>query len=84
MRDYARQHPKSAALLFSGNLTLTAKEIHLPADPALAAEQLYAALHTLDEVQAEIILIESPPAAAAWDALRDRLQRAAYQPQPAK
>jgi len=84
MRDYAQQHPKSAALLFSGDLNLTAKEIHLPADPALAAEQLYAALHTLDAVQAETILIESPPATAAWDALRDRLQRAAYQPLPAK
>lgn len=84
MRDYAQQHPNSVSLLFSGNLTLTAREIHLPADPALAAEQLYAALHTLDAVQAETILIESPPATAAWDALRDRLQRAAYQPQPAK
>lgn len=80
MRDYAQQHPKSASLFFSGDLKLTAKEIHLSAEPALAATQLYAALHTLDALQAETILIEPPPATAAWDALRDRLQRAAYQP----
>ncbi|MFQ6333742.1 L-threonylcarbamoyladenylate synthase [Methylophilus sp. 3sh_L] len=84
MRDYAQQHPNSASLLFSADLTLTAQEIHLPAEPALAAEQLYAALHTLDAAQAETILIESPPATAAWDALRDRLQRAAYQAHAAK
>lgn len=79
MADYATQTPKTAALLF-GEGTVTSHDIHLPRIPALAAEQLYAALHTLDALQAEVILIESPPATPAWEALRDRLHRAAYQP----
>jgi L-threonylcarbamoyladenylate synthase len=59
---------------------VTDKDVYLSNDPAQAAEQLYAALHRLDAAQAEVILIESPPATPEWDALRDRLQRAAYHP----
>lgn len=77
---YAHNKPQVAALLFGDGPAITSRDIHLPADPALAAAHLYAALHTLDAAQAELILIESPPATAAWDALRDRLQRAAYHP----
>jgi len=80
MLRYAQTRPAAAALLFGDAEQITTKDVYLPNDPALAAEQLYAALHTLDAAQADIILIESPPATPAWDALRDRLQRAAYQP----
>lgn len=80
MADYAQQHPHAVALLFGAGVAVTAKDTHLPATPAQAAEQLYAALHTLDAAHADVILIESPPNTAAWDAVRDRLQRAAYQP----
>lgn len=80
MADYAHNQPNSVALLFGPGIVVTAKDLVLQADPAQAAEQLYAALHSLDAAEADTILIESPPATAAWDALRDRLQRAAYHP----
>jgi L-threonylcarbamoyladenylate synthase len=80
MAAYAHNKPNAAALLFGTGITVTAKDLVLPDQPAQAAEQLYAALHRLDAAQADIILIETPPAAAEWDALRDRLQRAAYHP----
>jgi L-threonylcarbamoyladenylate synthase len=80
MLPYAQTRPTAAALLFGDATRVTDKDVYLPNDPTLAAEQLYAALHTLDAAQAEVILIESPPATPEWDALRDRLQRAAYQP----
>lgn len=80
MLRYAHNKVAPAALLFGEGISVTNKDLVLPNNPALAAEHLYAALHTLDAAQADIILIESPPADAAWDALRDRLQRAAYHP----
>jgi len=80
MLRYAQTRPAAAALLFGNAEQVTDKDVYLPKDPAQAAEQLYAALHTLDAAQAEVILIESPPATPEWDALRDRLQRAAYHP----
>lgn len=80
MLNYACNKVAPAALLFGEGISVTDKDLVLSNDPALAAEHLYAALHTLDAVQADIILIESPPADAVWDALRDRLQRAAYHP----
>ncbi len=78
---YALTQPESAALLV-GNCEVAGikNSIALSTEPALAAEQLYAALHNLDAAQAEVILIESPPDTPDWAALRDRLQRAAYQP----
>ena len=57
--------------------TLNAREIVLPAEPAAYARDLYAALHQLDDAGVELILIEEVPAIAAWDAVRDRLKRAA-------
>ncbi|MDZ7789304.1 MAG: L-threonylcarbamoyladenylate synthase [Xanthomonadales bacterium] len=49
----------------------------LPAEPSAYARGLYAALRELDQVEAERILIQRPPAGAAWTALHDRLARAA-------
>ena len=80
MAEYASRKSNAAALLFGKGPAVTSKDLVLPNHAAQAAEQLYAALHSLDAAQAEIILIESPPATPAWDALRDRLQRAAYHP----
>lgn len=80
MAEYALKAPNGAALLFGQGLAVTAKDLTISGQPAEAAEQLYAALHNLDAAKADIILIESPPATPAWDALRDRLQRAAYHP----
>lgn len=79
MLRYAQTRPTAAALLFGDEQQITQQDVYLPHDPAIAAEQLYAALHRLDAAQADVILIETPPAAPAWEALHDRLQRAAYQ-----
>jgi L-threonylcarbamoyladenylate synthase len=47
------------------------------AEPARYAHDLYANLRRLDAAGAQAILVEAPPDGAAWDAINDRLQRAA-------
>ena len=46
-------------------------------DPALFARELYDGLRRLDALGVERILVERPPAGADWEAVRDRLGRAA-------
>jgi L-threonylcarbamoyladenylate synthase len=48
-----------------------------PADPAAAAQQLFAVLRELDAHGVQAIWVEQPPHGPAWDGVRDRLQRAA-------
>lgn len=50
--------------------------IALPGDPAAYGRGLYAALRELDRRGYAVLLIETPPAGAAWRAVRDRLRRA--------
>lgn len=50
----------------------------LPAEPERYAHALYATLRALDASGCDRILVEAPPATTAWEAVRDRLQRAAY------
>lgn len=49
---------------------------HMPEDADKAASELFAALRELDVEGVTLIWVESPPDAAAWDGVRDRLQRA--------
>ncbi len=56
--------------------TLNAQEIVMPHDPASYGRALYAALHELDEVGVELILVEEVPSIPSWEAVRDRLKRA--------
>ncbi len=50
----------------------------LPDEPAAYAASLYAALHDADARDTALILLEAPPADdPAWDAVRDRVRRAA-------
>ena len=49
----------------------------MPDDAAQAAHELFAVLRELDATGVTEILVERPPADAAWDGVRDRLQRAA-------
>ena len=46
-------------------------------NPVTYAHNLYANLRTLDKVGAKVILVEAVPADERWDAVRDRLSRAA-------
>jgi L-threonylcarbamoyladenylate synthase len=47
------------------------------ADPSQYAHALYALLRELDDVGFERILVETPPRTPEWDAVNDRLDRAA-------
>lgn len=49
----------------------------LPEDAQEYARELYAALRDLEDADCTAIVIEEVPAAAPWDAIRDRLTRAA-------
>jgi L-threonylcarbamoyladenylate synthase len=49
----------------------------LPPDPYGFGQQLYAALHALDDAGVDIVFVEEPPADEAWLAVADRLRRAA-------
>ena len=51
--------------------------IAAPADPLRYGHALYANLRTLDRAGATRILVEAPPCLDAWEAVNDRLARAA-------
>jgi len=50
---------------------------HAPADPVRYAQALYALLRELDAQHYDHIWLQTPPATPAWEAVKDRLQRAA-------
>jgi len=50
--------------------------LRMPRNPGGYARRLYAALRELDTAGCETILVEAPPEAPEWAAVRDRLQRA--------
>ena len=52
--------------------------VALGADAAHYAAGLYDALHAADAADCEELLVELPPDTPAWDAIRDRLRRAAH------
>jgi L-threonylcarbamoyladenylate synthase len=66
---YARTplHSRAAGLLLR----------RMPDDAEATAQQLFAALRGFDEQGARLIWVEIPPDDAAWEGVRDRLQRAA-------
>jgi L-threonylcarbamoyladenylate synthase len=49
----------------------------MPSDAAGYAARLYAALHELDAANVRRIVIEEPPQGPEWEAIHDRLRRAA-------
>lgn len=53
---------------------------HMPEDPRSYSALLYAALHELDALGVQCIVVDEPPADDAWAAVRDRLRRAAQSP----
>lgn len=57
-----------------------AMHVMLPAEPSGYSAQLYAALHQLDRVGLDRIVVESPPIGDDWLAIHDRLARAAARP----
>jgi len=51
--------------------------LRMPDDPAGYARALYAALHQLDDLGCDLILVEQVPDEILWAGVRDRLVRAA-------
>jgi L-threonylcarbamoyladenylate synthase len=51
--------------------------VPMPADPERYGSMLYATLHALDHRGLDVVIVDTPPDADAWRAVRDRLARAA-------
>lgn len=76
-------HPEGTGLVAFGELPgsidrdrLCLAEV-LPDRPAECARRLYAVLHRLDDAGCNEIWVERPPVSGDWEAIRDRLRRAA-------
>jgi L-threonylcarbamoyladenylate synthase len=67
-----------AALLIGEGVKPQCYLMQLSNQPAEVAEQLYGALHSLDALKADRLLVELPPDTPAWAAVLDRLNRAGY------
>jgi len=75
--EIAKLGADAAVLAFSKPDERVEYWIRMPKDPQGYARKLYAALRELDGAGCGTILIETPPDTAEWDAVRDRLSRAA-------
>ncbi len=69
---------KCAALLLDDGEVPVCEVIQLPNQPEQVAEQLYSALHTLDDLKLDCLLVELPPSKPEWAAIHDRLGRAGH------
>jgi L-threonylcarbamoyladenylate synthase len=74
--EIARLEEKVAVLAFSRPDERVDYWLRMPRDPGAYAQKLYGALRELDGAGCEEILVEAPPEAPEWAAVRDRLQRA--------
>ena len=69
---------RKAALIHYSPSAHAGAGLRLPATPDGYAHALYAALRAMDEVGADLILVEAPPQEDAWLGVNDRLRRAAH------
>lgn len=56
----------------------------LPNHPAAFARGLYAALHAIQASDPDCLVVDAPPSGPAWEAVRDRLRRAAHPASPSE
>jgi len=75
-KEIARLKEKVAVLAFSRPDERVDYWLRMPRDPHAYAQKLYAALRELDSAGCDEILVEAPPEALEWTAVRDRLKRA--------
>lgn len=75
--EIGKRQGKVAVLAFSRPDEHVGRWLKMPREPHAYAQRLYAALRELDAAGCESILIEAPPDEPAWQAVRDRLARAA-------
>jgi L-threonylcarbamoyladenylate synthase len=78
-RSFARQGKRVAVLARNARQPLIDKLVWIaaPAAPAGYAHDLYASLRQLDAAGCDVMIVEEPPLAMEWAAVRDRLGRAA-------
>ena len=74
--EIAKRGDTVAVLAFSRPDERVDYWIRMPRTPQAYAQRLYAALRELDTAKCGVILVETPPETAEWDAIRDRLSRA--------
>jgi L-threonylcarbamoyladenylate synthase len=75
-KEIVRLKEKVAVLAFSRPDEHVDYWLRMPRDPHAYAHKLYAALRELDATGCDEILVEAPPEAPEWAAVRDRLLRA--------
>lgn len=79
MNEFRETHEKVAVLALRAPVTTNQYMTWINAGtrPDVYGRQLYANLRTLDKAGAKVILVEEVPEGERWDAVRDRLKRAA-------
>jgi L-threonylcarbamoyladenylate synthase len=78
-KEISVHREKVAVLAFSRPDERVDYWLRMPREPQAYAQRLYAALRELDTAGCERILVEAPPEAPEWAAVRDRLKRACGQ-----
>lgn len=73
----AHEGQLSGALILGDPVWGVAHPMRMPIDPVAYAARLYAALHALDDLGCQVVLVEMPPGGVEWAGVRDRLVRAA-------
>lgn len=78
LQAYAEKQEGCAALIIGQGDIANAQTFCLSNNPDEAAERLYSTLHQIDALHKNKLLVETPPKAADWSAIHDRLERAAH------
>jgi L-threonylcarbamoyladenylate synthase len=79
-RDLVLRGSRVGALLFEPLAAPIDHPVWMPRDPSGYASRLYSALHSLDDLLCDVVLVEQVPDTPEWAGVRDRLQRAAHAP----
>ena len=69
---------RKVALIHYGDFPPAHAEVRLPSSPEGFAHALYAALRSMDQAGADVILVQAPPRGGDWLGVNDRLRRAAH------
>lgn len=76
--EFASTQKNCAALLIGMGEEPNCPLFNLQNTPELVAERLYDTLHQMDTLNADVLLVETPPNTPEWLAVLDRLTRAAH------